>query len=182
MFGELSAELPTKALIRFLDVALARFPAMAIVLVHHTKKPSYTSEGKPLEEDAPCYGSQWLKAYVDPSYLLRASSGRKDHVVLINKKDRHSACLKELILHYDPESDTVSTDAPPGQQSGYERTVNYLKLCKAEGRTTDFYEVLEATGISTQHLRRIQVQLLSKGMLICDKFNGKKRIWEPGVF
>src|SRR3990167_1938779 len=65
VFGELSAELPTKALLRFLDRARMMFPSCAILLIHHTRKTSYGSDGKKIQEADPFYGSQWLKAYVD---------------------------------------------------------------------------------------------------------------------
>ena len=179
VFGELSAELPTKALIRFLDMALTKFDPMAILLVHHTKKPSYSATGTLIDEDDPFYGSQWLKAYVDTSYLLKgAKTARKDHVVLVNKKDRHSSCAKELFLHYEPETDTVTTDVAADQQSGYERVLNYLRVVKGTGFSTDFYEVMEKCTLSYQHLRRIQLQLLAKGMIRCDKYSGKKKLWE----
>lgn len=182
VFGELSAELPTKALLRFIDVARLRFPDLAILLIHHTKKATFTViNGKKVKEEDPFYGSQWLKAYVDASYLLRQpETGRyKDHVFLTNRKDRYSVAVKELLLHYDPETDTVSTDAPLSEQSPYERVVKFLAACKGEGRTTHFFEVVEHAKISVRHLRRLTPSLVEKGYLKCGKYEGHKRLWHP---
>ena len=180
VFGELSAELPTKALLKFIDIARERFDPLAVLLNHHTRKASYGSDGKIIDEADPFYGSQWLKAYVDASYTLRASPGRyKDRVFLKNQKDRYSVGLNELILHYDPETDTLDTDAPFDEQSPYERGVKYLAACKAAGGTTDFFDVLDKCKVSHRNLRRIQQSLLAKGLLRCDKRLEHKKIWEP---
>ena len=179
VFGELSAELPTKALLKFIDIARTRFDPVAVLLVHHTRKPSY-SEGRKVKEEDPFYGSQWLKAYVDSSYILSSGHGKyTDHVFLTNKKDRYSVAIKELLLHYDPETDTVTTDAPFEEQSPYERVVKHLAACKAAGRTTDFFETSSVTKTSFRHLRRLMLTLLKKGMLRADKYEGHKKIWEP---
>lgn len=179
VFGELSAELPTKALIKFLDVARAHFDPCAILLIHHTRKASYASDGRKIKEDDPFYGSQWLKAYVDESYVLSSGDGPyKDHVFLTNKKDRYSVGVKELLLHYDPETDTVSTDAPLAEQSPYERVIKYLALCHREQRTTHFFEVAKETSISFRHLRRLVPVLCSKGLLVANRREGHRKIWE----
>lgn len=180
VFGELSAEMPTKALLRFIDVARARFPQMAILLVHHTRKPSY-DKGMKVKEDDPFYGSQWLKAYVDASYLLTSGAGRyKDHVFLSNKKDRYSVSVKELTLHYDPETDTVDMDIPEDEQSPYERVSRYLAKCKSDERDTHFFEVMAECRISVRHLRRMAPVLVEKGLLRMGKYQGHKKIWHPG--
>ena len=179
VFGELSAELPTKALLKFLDRFRSVFPHCAVLLIHHTRKPSY-DKGQRVKEDDPFYGSQWLKAYVDSSYILTTGTGRyTDHVFLRNKKDRYSVAVKELLLHYDPETDTVTTDAPFEEQSPYERVVKHLAACKAAGATTDFFETADVTKTSFRHLRRIMLTLLQKGLMRADKRKGHKKIWEP---
>ena len=180
VFGELAGEMPTKALVRFVDTAREHLAPCAILLIHHTKKPSTDREGKKVVEDDPFYGSQWLKAYVDSSYILKKGTGKyTDHVFLMSKKDRYSVSAKQLLLHYDPETDTVSTDIPEAEQSPYERVVKYLSTCKREGRTTHFFEVADATKISVRHLRRLIPVMVERGLLRVGKYEGHKRLWHP---
>ena len=184
VFGEIAKELPSMALIRFVDLVIERF-GCAVILNHHTHRESYApGTGQKIEEEDPFYGSQWLKAYVDTSYLLKPISGKyKNRIDLLNKKDRHSACLKQLMLHFDPESDTVSLEVPPGQKSsGYERALAFLLKCRQENRTTHFHEIMEECGISAAHLHRIQLMLIGKKVVRCDKRdadNHLRRVWEP---
>ncbi len=182
VFGEISKELPSMALIRFIDLLRTRF-GCAVILNHHTHREKHDLQGRPVEENDPFYGSQWLKAYVDTSYLLKPITGKyKNRVDLLNKKDRHSACLKQLMLHFDPESDTVSLDIPSGHRSsGYERVLAFLLRCRQENRTTHFHEVMEECNLSASHLHRIQAILLAKKVVRCDKrdsANNLRRIWE----
>ena len=181
VFGEIARELPAKAIIRFLDAARTLFKPCAILLVHHTKKSSYTREGKKVEEDDSFFGSQWLKAYVDTSFLLTVGGGRYagEQVMLICKKSRGGDVVKDLILHYEPETDTVTADAPFEEQSGYERVSKFLLKVKSEHRNTDFFEIMNACKMSYRQVRYIQIALLKAGKLRCDKLLGKKKIWEP---
>ena len=180
VFGELSKELPSKAILRFLDAAKQAFAPCAFLLVHHTKKSSYASSGQKIEEDDPFYGSQWLKAYVDISYYLKPGGGRyADQVMLVNKKARGGDVVKDLILHYEPETDTVTTDVPLSEQSGYERVSKYLESLKQVGKTTTYFEVMDACKLSSRQLRNVQMALFRAEKLRCDKFMGKKKIWEP---
>lgn len=182
VFGPLGKEEPTQALIRFSDLLQTHF-GCAVILSHHTHRPGYGSDGKKIEEEDPFYGSQWLKAHVDSSYHLKHPGGKyKDRVTLYNKKTRGNDVIRELLLHYDPETDTLSTDAPIDKQSAYERAVKFLAECRQTGRQTDAYEMQEVLMTSMRHVMRIQQQLLEKGHVRCDKLNGKKRIWEPIAF
>lgn len=178
--GELSKELPCKAIVRFVDRFKATFPGCGVILIHHTGKPTYNQKGEPIEKEDPSYGSQWLKAAVDVSYLLKAMGGKyRDQVMLVNKKSRGGDVVKELILHYDPETDTVTTDVPLDERSGEERVVLYLRTLKKSNKTTNFFEVMEHCKLSTRHVRNIQKRLLARGLLRCDKLDGKKKVWEP---
>ena len=179
VYGELSKEMPMKAFTRFVDSVTEQFRPCSILIVHHTVKPSYDMQGKEIEKDDPFYGSQWLKAHVDISYLLKGpKTGPKDKVAMYQKKSRGSDTLKELFLHYDPESDTVTSDVPFEQRSGEERVLLYLRDLKKNGGSTDFFEVLEYCKVSARQLRRIQMALLKKGILKCDKRSAGKKIWE----
>ena len=180
VFGELAKELPCKALLKFIDSLRAAFSKCAVILVHHTRKPTYGADGVRVQEDDAFFGSQWLKAYVDTSYNLRKYSQKyKDQVILENKKNRGGDVLKELILHYDPETDTCSGAVELAEQSGYERVIKFLHTKKLAGLTTDFYEVMGACHLSYRAVRTIQQLLLTRKLLRCDKVLGKKKIWEP---
>ena len=179
VFGELSKEMPSKAIIRFVDMVREAFKPCAVILVHHTKKAVY-AEGKRVQEADPYYGSQWLKAYVDTSYHLAPGTGKYAgaQVELACKKSRGEDVVKQLFLHYDPETDTVSTDAPVEQQSGYERVLRYLQKVKGEHRSTNFFEVRDACQLSTRQLRYVQTALLTGGVVRCGKYHNHMKIWE----
>lgn len=181
VFGELARELPSKAIIRFLGAARTLFKPCAFLLVHHTKRTSYTKDGKPIEEVDPYFGSTWLKAFINTSFLLKAGGGQYagDQVMLVCKKSRGADVIRDLILHYDPETDTVSADAPFDEQSGYERVSKYLIECKQAGKDSNFFDVRDACKISSRQLRYVQIALLKSGRLMCDKRKGHMRIWEP---
>ena len=181
VFGELAREMPSKALIRFLGAARKLFKPCAILLVHHTKKLSYDRMGKPIEEADPYFGSTWLKAFVNTSFLVKPGQGQYagDQVMLTCKKSRGSDVIRDLILHFDPETDTVSADAPVEEQSGYERVSKFLLEVKKSGKYSNFFEVRDACKISTRQLRYVQLALLRSGRLRCDKWDGHKKIWEP---
>lgn len=181
VFGELARELPSKAIIRFLGAAKTLLKPCAFLLVHHAKKTSYDRAGKPIEEVDPYFGSTWLKAYINTSFLLKAGGGQYagDQVMLVCKKSRGADVVRDLILHYDPETDTVSADAPLEEQSGYERVSKYLAKLKSEGKTTNFFEVVKTCQISVRQLRYIQTALFRASKLRCDKWHGHKKIWEP---
>ena len=179
--GELAREIPSKAIIRFVGAARTLFKPCAIILVHHTKKPSYTREGKQIEEVDPYFGSTWLKAFVNTSFLLKPGGGRYagSQVMLVCKKSRGSDVIKDLILHYEPETGTVTADAPFEEQSGYERVSKHLIAMKAARKTTNFFEVRDVCKLSDRQLRYVQIALLRAGKLKCDKSQGHIKIWEP---
>ena len=181
VFGELARELPSKAIIRFLGAARSLFKPCAFILVHHTKRTSYTRDGKPITEVDPYFGSTWLKAYINTSFLLKSGTGQYagDQVMLVCKKSRGADVIKDLILHYDPETDTVSADAPVDEQSGYERVSKFLAECKQRGKYSNFFEVRDACKLSTRQLRYVQIALLRSGKLRCDKWDGHKKLWQP---
>src|SRR3990167_5615503 len=181
VFGELARELPSKAIIRFLGAARTLFKPCAFVLVHHSKRTSYTRDGKPIEEVDPYFGSTWLKAYINTSFLLKPGKGQYagDQVMLVCKKSRGADVVRDLILHYDPETDTVSADAPVDEQSGYERVSKFLTECKQRGKYSNFFEVRDACKLSTRQLRYVQIALLRSGKLRCDKWDGHKKLWQP---
>ena len=172
---DLASEKGSKYIIQFMREIRDRWKCVEW-LNHHTHRKRY-QDGKEVEEDDPYFGSQWLKGFVDISYTMKAS---KDHrsVILYSKKDRSKSAPKEIILHYDPETMTCSTDFDPKTASGEERVLNFYKSVKSSNRTTNFYEVMEAAQVSHAHLRRIQMRHLRMGVIKCDKRSGKKRIWE----
>ena len=179
VFAPLAEEQAAQALIRFSDLLQQHF-SCAVVFVHHTHREKYGIDGKRIAEDDPFFGSQWLKAHVDTAYVLKHAGGKyKDRVTLSNKKSRGGDVVSEVLLHYDPESDTVSTEAPPEKQSGYERVLKYLQELRKQGKTTHIFEVMEVCHLSMRHVRRVQMALLRNGHLKCDKSVDNKRLWEP---
>ena len=179
-FGDWNKELPARAIIDFCDLLQTAIPGVAILLIHHTTKPSFTHDGKRITEAGSYYGSQWLDAYLDVRYALNAVAAPfKDRTNLILKHSRAGECINQLILHYDFESDTVTTDVPMGEQSGYERALNFLRKCKEAKRTTHFAEVMKEIAISARQCRSVQTALLRAGVVRLDRYEDHHKVWEP---
>ena len=152
---KLASEEGSKAIIRFLDQVQSAFDC-AVWLNHHIHRIKY-QEGKAVDEDDPFYGSQWLKAHVDTSFLMKR--GAKDQVGLFLKKSRGSDVPKEILLHFNPETFTLFTETDLDQMSGEEKVIAFYKRLLKSGRnSTTFEEVQAETKGSHSHIRRIQMR------------------------
>lgn len=176
--GGLSKDEPASAFVQFSSQMKEQFKC-AQLLLHHTHRANKDREGRVIEEDDPFYGSQWLKAHVDVSYLLKAENTDHSTSSLNNKKSRGANVLKYISLEYHPESMTCSMRFNPGEGDALTRILTYLNFCKQSGKDTDFYQIATACSISHAHLRRHcdNPQLLEKVELINRRPN--KTIWRP---
>ena len=174
--GGLSKDEPASAFVQFSSRLKATFHC-AQLLLHHTHRPSRERDAK--EEDDPFYGSQWLKAHVDVSYLLKAENPDRSRASLINKKARGANVLRYISLEYHPETMTCSMRFNPGEGDALTRILTYVNFCKQSGKVTDFYEVAQVCSISHAHLRR-QIKLpalIEKVDFANDPPN--KTLWKP---
>jgi hypothetical protein len=176
--GGLSAEEPSKAIIKFMDTLFEEF-GCANIMVHHTHKTRYGKDGKVIDEDDPFFGSTWLKAHVDVSYHLKAIPKKDNRRLLVCKKDRDSNVVKEIPLRFDPVTFTVGIETDESNYVGHEHVKIYLQEVYKKGETTSFQDVSAECKIGDRQLRKIQMVLLQNGMLRCDKRDGRAKIWEP---
>lgn len=174
--GGLSKDEPASAFVRFSNLLKQTFHC-AIILVHHTHRPRHANDGKLIDEDDPFYGSQWLKAHVDVSYLLRRTDKTGQHVALENKKSRGTNVKKRLELEFDPTTFTchIKTD----NLDALERVLHIIRDFKKQGKDTTFYEVLEVSHLSVAHLRRLQMRQEVLAEVEFIKSKGKHTIWKP---
>ena len=172
----IASEDGSKAIIRFFDRVIGE-TGCAIWANHHTHRPKYGNTGDKVDEDDPFYGSQWIKAHVDTSYLMKRLGANR--IGLFNKKSRGSDVPKEILLHFDPETFTCFVTDDATKMTGEEKVLAFYKKLVSSGKTsTNFSEVQAAVQVSHAHLRRIQMRHLVMKLIRCDKMDGHKRLWE----
>lgn len=172
--GGLSEDRPASAFVRFSNALMQTF-GCANWLNHHTHRPHYAN-GEQMEEEDPFYGSQWLKAHVDASWLLtRIGNGL---VRLSCRKDRHSTLRKQIDLFYHEESMTCE-EIHFGSAPAMTRVLNFLNECKKQNVTTTFSEIRAKTGVSHAHLRRLQNEIRGMGIVNFITSSGRATCWVP---
>jgi RecA-family ATPase len=150
--GGLSKDEPASAFCKAISL-LQKFTNAAIYLNHHTVKPTHNQEGQIVVKDDPFYGSQWLKALVTGSFLLKE---KENGTSLIRKKDNYK-CLRESI-HLEYDGDTELSNIPIDEIPVQDRVMNFIKLKEREGKEFDFNEILKHIECSTRTLRRVMAQ------------------------
>ena len=172
--GGLSEDRPASAFVRFSNNLMQTFGS-ANWLNHHTHRVRYHN-GEEVQEHDPFYGSQWLKAHLDASWLMTRTGESK--VKLDCKKDRNSTLLKQLNLVYDEESMTCENvlyaDSP-----AMVRLVALLADCKTRNITLSFSEIQAKLGVSHTHLCRLKNGIAQMNLVKFHKSPGKSTIWEP---
>jgi len=165
-------------LLRFCEMLRKEFDC-ALMLIHHTCKSSTDREGNEITKDDPYYGSQWLKAYVDTSYILKKfNTNTASGVELHNKKMRGSNVKKFIRLPYDAETRTnrVAERGRPAQ--AIEAVLKLLEERSETGGFTTFNEVVEKTGLSDTTVHRIRRELIKSRQLVIDKNGGVENHWK----
>ena len=174
VMGGLSEDRPASAFVRFSNALMQTF-GNANWLNHHTHRSHY-SNGAKVEEDDPFYGSQWLKAHLDASWLMTRSG--KSKVRLDCKKDRNGVLPKRVDLVYHEDSMTCEnilfSEAP-----AMTKVLAVIADCKARNITISFSEIQEKTGVSHAHLRRLQNEIGKLDLVKFHKVSGKSTLWEP---
>lgn len=174
VLGGLSEDRPASAFVRFSNLLMQTF-GCANWLNHHTHRAKYAN-GQLVEETDPFYGSQWLKAHLDASWLMTRSSSNK--VKLTCKKDRHGVLSHQLDLIYHEDSMTCEnlafTDSP-----AMARVLAVLADCKTRNITITFSEIQAKTGVSHAHLSRLKNEIGKMGLVNFRNSRGKSTIWEP---
>ena len=136
------------------DFLMQRFQC-ANLLVHHTHRAAY-QEGRKLEEDDPFYGSQWLKAHVDVSYLLTALSPDRSRAVLECKKNRDLDVLPRIVLDFDPHTYTCLMNPEESQAGAMAKLLLHLNTLRKSGiKQTDVYQIEGCIKVSIPHLKRL---------------------------
>ena len=175
VMGGLSEDRPASTFVRFSNALMQTFGA-ANWLNHHTHRIRYAKNGEELQESDPFYGSQWLKAHLDASWLMHRTG--KSRVRLECKKDRNSLLLKRVDLVYHEDSMTCENilfaEAP-----AMTKVLTVIADCKARNVTISFSEIQERTGVSHAHLRRLQNEIGKMNLVKFSKSPGKSTLWEP---
>ena len=149
------------------------------IFLHHTTKEQYAN-GKPSGSDDRFYGSQFIKAHVNVSYMLTQEDKKNRCKPLMTlKKDNEDCVRRSIQLEYHPEDITCSLiDEPPLEGDGLARVIQFIQLCKKEGRTTTFREVCQVCCLSAPRVRQIQSIHLSTYVNFI-KTLGAATLWVP---
>lgn len=147
--GGLSKDEPASAFCKAISM-LQKYTGAAVYLNHHTVKPSHDKDGNTIVKDDPFYGSQWLKALVTGSFLLKE---RENGTSLILKKDNYNCLLSEIHMEYD--GSTELSHIPIDNIPIYDRVLTFIKTKSIDGREFNFNEILEHSQCSTRALRKV---------------------------
>ena len=172
--GGLSEDRPASAVVRFSNALMQTFGA-ANWLNHHTHRARYQN-GEVVQEDDPFYGSQWLKAHLDASWLMTRKGKTQVHVAC--KKDRHGVLPKEINLVYHEDSMTCE-NVLYAESSAMQKVLLLLAECKARNITISFSEIQAKTGVSHAHLRRLKNELPKIQPVKFINVPGKSTLWQP---
>jgi len=133
--------------------ALQKRTGATNILNHHITKDTYSqSSGEKIEKDDPFYGSQWIKAHVTGSYLIKETD---DGRVFLNKKDSHSNLLSKFNIVYDPER-MISTATHRSMQVK-DKLYQYCLACRSQNKTFTIKEATLAVGCDKRTLLRVFV-------------------------
>ena len=174
VIGGLSEDRPASAFVRFSTRLMQRF-GCANLLVHHTHRTRYHN-GEEVQEADPFYGSQWLKAHLDASWLLLRTG--KSKVRLDCKKDRNGVLPKRIELVYHEDSMTCE-NVLFSDTSAMNKVLALIARCKAQNITISFSEIEEQTGVSHAHLVRLKNEIAKMHLVEFHKVPGKSTLWKP---
>lgn len=146
--GGLSKDEPASAFCKAMSL-LQKFTGAALYLNHHTVKPTHDQDGHTITKDDPFYGSQWLKALVTGSFLLKENDKGTS---LIRKKDNYNCLRDEIHLEYDGA--TELSHIPITEMPVVDRVKNFLKSKKSSGQEFSFTEIMDSAKCSTRALRK----------------------------
>lgn len=149
----------------------------ANLLVHHTHRSQFL-DGKKLQEDDPFYGSQWLKAHVDVSYLVTPLTAERNRVVLECKKNRDLDVLPRIVLDFDPHTYTCLMNPEESQASAMSKLILFLTELKKSGqKQTDVYHIEGCINVSLAHLKRLMKIHPIPDMVNFVKISGSTTKW-----
>ena len=173
VIGGLSEDRPASAFVRFSNRLTQTF-GCAVWLNHHTHRPRYQNGGK-VEEDDSFYGSQWLKAHLDASWIMtRGTANNRVHLTC--KKDRNSVLCRRIDLLYHEDSMTCER-LHFDQTSAMTKVMTFLTECKRRNITTTISEIGASTGVSHAHLNRIKNEIGKIGIVTFVNSPGKSTCW-----
>ena len=171
--GGLSEDRPASAVVRFLTAMMQTFHCAQWVN-HHTHRTRYHN-GRIVEEVDPFYGSQWLKAHFDASWLMTRMG--KSRVRLDCKKDRNGVLTKSLELIYHQETMTCE-NIKFAEAPAMAKVLAVIADCKGRNITISSQEICMKTGVSHSHLYRLQNEIGKMNLVKLHKFPGKDTLWE----
>ena len=176
--GGLSKDEVGSAFCRFSSMLQDYFKC-SILHFHHTSKDTYAQDGQKINRDNSFYGSQWLAAHPHNMYHLTVPDKTKhDRVTLYMKKSRNSNLLPEIMLHFDPETQTNYIERDPLQMSGKEKAIFFLRKFKEADAWPSFYDIMDKAKLSQSHLRRIFDGLFKDGMLLYKTTEKGKKLYQ----
>jgi len=171
--GGLSKDEPASAFCKAMSLA-QKATGAAFWYNHHTVKPTHDQYGSQIEKDDPFYGSQWLKAHVTGSYLMK-DIGDGAGVKLIRKKDNYNVLKKEITLEYNPESGMCTV--PQDEIASHVRVLRWLQQQAMTRVTFDFRAMQEGTQLSVRALRESLRHPSVANILIVDTYIKNKKIY-----
>ena len=176
VMGGLSEDKPASAFVRFSNAMMQTF-GCANCLNHHTHRTRYAANGGgKVEEDDPFYGSQWLKAHLDASWLMSRTAANK--VKLECKKDRNGVLIKRIDLVYHPDSMTCE-NILFANSPAISRVLAVIAECKSRNITITFQDLQTKSGVSHAHLRRLTNEIGKLNVVNLVKSTGKDTLWVP---
>jgi len=174
--GDLVKADVSNGLIRFIEKVRRTFNC-SVILIHHTHRARYASNGSKINEEDPYYGSQWLKAYVDVGYCLRSLPDGTG-VEIDSKKSRAGEVVKKLTLLYDPETFTCNVADPRPILAVEDILLDHLTKMSERNEVTDFRKAMQDTQLSPASMRRAQKALTDRGLLVISNGHGNSsRTW-----
>lgn len=170
--GGLSKDEPASIFTKTMNLLQKEFSCI-LWYNHHTVKPQHNREGFKIEKDDPFYGSQWLKAHVTGSYLMKKTDSG---VTLTCKKDNYDILTSKIALEYDAETE-LSWSIDRNRLPAFDRIKQFLRGKKIAGETFTFDNLRDATLLSTCYLRRALVDTRLSGYLKSEKGSKNKKIY-----
>ena len=174
--GGLSKDEPASAFCKAMSLA-QKATGAAFWYNHHTVKPTHDQYGDQVEKDDPFYGSQWLKAHVTGSYLMK-DVGDGAGVKLIKKKDNYNILKKEIHLDYNAEVGLCQV--PQGEVAAHLRVARWLQAQANVRGTFDFRDVQIGTQLSVRALREAMRHPTVANQLVVESYIKNKKVYRIG--
>jgi len=173
--GGLSKDEPAAAVCRFLLSIVNRLHC-AVIVLHHTTKSSYTSDGRRMEKEDEFYGSQWIKAHVDSSFQLSSANSQRTQVKLDCKKDRYGRLPKQIILDYDPDTFICTVHKEALDPDTFEsKLLAFLQANR--GKQFESAQLRESLGCSMATIRHLRRQPQFAVLVDFQEQDGRRTIW-----